>query len=89
MTVINIFFFQSEEEPAKMFWLNYLTEGEKLLKFDSGQDFSRPSSESDKLYMCIGERAIIEVAHPVPVDGENKYVLLVKFIFLVRFLLNI
>ncbi|XKL59919.1 hypothetical protein PGB90_000935 [Kerria lacca] len=64
---------QSEEEPAKMFWLNYLTEGEKLLKFDSGQDFSRPSSESDKLYMCIGERAIIEVAHPVPVDGENKF----------------
>lgn len=34
----------------------------------SEHDFNRPAAESDKLYMCIGERDIIEVAHPTPTD---------------------
>lgn len=31
-------------------------------------DFVRPSPESDKLYMCVGEHDIIEVAHPTVPD---------------------
>lgn len=63
---------EAEENLEKSPWVCYLEEGQKSLKIEHGQDFSRPSMESDKLYMCIGERAIIEVAHPVPLEGFNK-----------------
>lgn len=52
--------------------MQFLLEGEKSLHTESGQDFSRPSIESDKLYMCVGEGAIIEVAHPVAPDQDEK-----------------
>lgn len=65
--------FQSENNPHKVPWLKYIEQGKKSLKKENNQDFSRPSTHSDKLYMCIGEKAIIEVAHPMPSDGDNKF----------------
>ncbi|XP_065202307.1 uncharacterized protein LOC135832761 isoform X2 [Planococcus citri] len=64
---------ETENSPSIAPWLKYIEQGKKSLKKENNQDFSRPSVESDKLYMCIGEKAIIEVAHPVPTDGDNKF----------------
>lgn len=50
-------------------WMKYLQDGLKNL-FNSEQDFKPPSSETDKLYMSIGERDLIEVAHPTPADNS-------------------
>lgn len=33
-------------------------------------DLARPSADTDKLYMAINERDLIEVAHPTP-DNNN------------------
>ncbi|KAL1452674.1 hypothetical protein WDU94_006880 [Cyamophila willieti] len=41
-------------------WVKFINEGSSHLD----TDFVRPSAESDKLYMCVGEHDIIEVAHP-------------------------
>lgn len=43
-----------------------MKKGQDVLQDMSEQDFNRPPPDSDKLYMCIGERDIIEVAHPTP-----------------------
>lgn len=53
-------------------WLNYLKEGIASLSSQSEHEFKAPPSESDKLYMSIGERDLIEVAHPVPQDSAIK-----------------
>jgi hypothetical protein len=37
-------------------------------------DFARPPSSSDKLYMAIGEKDVIEVAHPTPSHNSPRYI---------------
>ncbi|KAK7586219.1 hypothetical protein V9T40_004095 [Parthenolecanium corni] len=64
---------QHDAKPGDSKWLRFLSEGEKSLQIENGQDFSRPSIDSDKLYMCIGEGAIIEVAHPVAPDQDERH----------------
>lgn len=53
-------------------WLNYLREALNTLRGQADQDFSAPSADTDKLYMSIGERDLIEVAHPAPLDRAVK-----------------
>lgn len=53
-------------------WLKYLSEGMKILSSQTEQDFKPPSSETDKLYMSIGEKDLIEVAHPSPQGKSRK-----------------
>ncbi|XP_031337511.1 uncharacterized protein LOC116166635 isoform X3 [Photinus pyralis] len=53
-------------------WLKYLRDGLNILSCQPEPDFRPPSSETDKLYMNIGERDLIEVAHPVPQDKATK-----------------
>uniref|UniRef100_T1J663 Winged helix-turn-helix domain-containing protein n=1 Tax=Strigamia maritima TaxID=126957 RepID=T1J663_STRMM len=36
-------------------------------------DFSRPPSNSDKLYMSLGGKDVIEVDHPLPLDGSANH----------------
>ncbi|XP_076391918.1 uncharacterized protein LOC100878833 isoform X4 [Megachile rotundata] len=63
---------QSENEPNPT-WQTYLKEGLDVLSNQTEHDFKAPSPESDKLYMAIGERDVIEVAHPTaPSDTVNK-----------------
>ncbi|XP_063226485.1 uncharacterized protein LOC134533133 isoform X2 [Bacillus rossius redtenbacheri] len=60
---------QVELEDCSGPWMKYLQEGQESLRADSEQDFSQPPPETDKLYMSIGNRDLIEVAHPAPLDG--------------------
>lgn len=53
-------------------WMNYLKDGLNILTGQAEQDFRAPSSDTDKLYMSIGERGLIEVAHPSPQDKTIK-----------------
>ncbi|XP_060526308.1 uncharacterized protein LOC132701965 isoform X2 [Cylas formicarius] len=53
-------------------WLNYLSSGLNLLSSQKESDFNAPSAETDKLYMSIGDRDLIEVAHPVAQDKNLK-----------------
>lgn len=53
-------------------WLTYLTDGMKSLTGQSEHEFKPPPADSDKLYMSIGERDVIEVAHPAPQDNSTK-----------------
>lgn len=53
-------------------WLSYLKQGIEALGSQSEHEFNAPPSDSDKLYMSIGERDLIEVAHPVPQDSAIK-----------------
>ncbi|KAK0083658.1 hypothetical protein PV325_008432 [Microctonus aethiopoides] len=64
---------QSEKESTAP-WQMYLKEGlEHLGDLQSEHDFKQPPLESDKLYMAIGDRDVIEVAHPAaPQDTLNK-----------------
>lgn len=49
-------------------WEVYIKEGLINLSNRSDNDFSRPSPNTDKLYMNIGNKDVIEVAHPVSND---------------------
>ncbi|XP_074104837.1 uncharacterized protein LOC141531163 isoform X2 [Cotesia typhae] len=62
------------EDESNVPWKKYLKEGlENLDNLQSEHDFKQPPLESDKLYMAIGDRDVIEVAHPAaPVDTANK-----------------
>ena len=42
------------------------------MEAETEHDFKRPPADSDKLYLAIGERDLIEVAHPVPQDNGTK-----------------
>ncbi|XP_057663423.1 uncharacterized protein LOC130898271 isoform X1 [Diorhabda carinulata] len=53
-------------------WLNYLRDGLNILSNQTEPDFNMPDSETDKLYMSIGEKDLIEVAHPAPQDSSRK-----------------
>ncbi|XP_054016260.1 uncharacterized protein LOC128896801 isoform X1 [Hylaeus anthracinus] len=63
---------QSEHETNPP-WQVYLKEGLDILSNQTEHDFKPPPPESDKLYMAIGERDVIEVAHPTaPSVAANK-----------------
>ncbi|XP_017785685.1 PREDICTED: uncharacterized protein LOC108568854 isoform X2 [Nicrophorus vespilloides] len=50
-------------------WLNYLRDGLNSLH---EQDFKLPNTDTDKLYMSIGDGDLIEVTHPVPQERDNR-----------------
>ncbi|XP_054161455.1 uncharacterized protein LOC128959513 isoform X2 [Oppia nitens] len=50
-------------------WEQYLVEGINLLQ-ESYPEFSRPHSQTDKLYMSIGPKDVIEMAHPIAPNDE-------------------
>ncbi|XP_072755545.1 uncharacterized protein [Anoplolepis gracilipes] len=61
------------ENEALPPWQTYMKEGLENLINQSEHDFNAPPPESDKLYMAIGERDVIEVSHPTaPQDSINK-----------------
>lgn len=53
-------------------WGHYLKDGLNILGSQSETDFKPPNSDTDKLYMAIGERDLIEVTHPLPQDKTVK-----------------
>jgi hypothetical protein len=54
-------------------WEVYMEEGLRHLQDKTDTDFTRPAANTDKLYMNIGNRDVIEVAHPVSHDSlENE-----------------
>ncbi|XP_046392502.1 uncharacterized protein LOC124160620 isoform X2 [Ischnura elegans] len=62
---------QSEVADPSPAWMPYLKDGLSLLQSsESEHDFQMPPVESDKLYMPIGAREVIEVAHPAPGSGD-------------------
>ena len=50
---------------SKKPWEGYLAEGLQHLQARTENDFTRPAANTDKLYMNIGNRDVIEVQHPV------------------------
>lgn len=49
-----------------------MKEGLKTLESQSEHNFEAPPADSDKLYMTIGDREVIEVAHPNAPNKSNK-----------------
>ena len=61
------------QDEGSASWQTYLNEGLKILQSNETEhDFRKPDSDSDKLYMSIGEHDVIEVAHPSPAEGVEK-----------------
>ncbi|XP_065089322.1 uncharacterized protein LOC135710631 isoform X3 [Ochlerotatus camptorhynchus] len=58
-------------DDGKRPWEVYIKEGLINLSNKSSSDFSRPSPNTDKLYMNIGNKDVIEVAHPVDQDDVD------------------
>ncbi|XP_014219995.1 uncharacterized protein LOC106647932 isoform X2 [Copidosoma floridanum] len=54
-------------------WQTYMRQGLKNLGTQSEHNFEAPPIESDKLYMNIGERDVIEVSHPSAPKGDALY----------------
>ncbi|XP_058442777.1 uncharacterized protein LOC131425162 isoform X2 [Malaya genurostris] len=52
-------------------WQAYIKEGLINLQNKSDNDFNRPAPNTDKLYMNIGNKDVIEVAHPVSQDDVD------------------
>lgn len=62
---------QAENNPNPP-WLAYMEEGWKTLGTQTEHDFKAPPPETDKLYMAIGDKGVIEVAHPsAPQDSTS------------------
>lgn len=55
-------------DDGKKPWEVYIKEGLINLSNKSDNDFSRPAPNTDKLYMNIGNKDVIEVAHPISQD---------------------
>lgn len=55
-------------DDGKKPWEVYIKEGLINLSSKSDNDFSRPAPNTDKLYMNIGNKDVIEVAHPISQD---------------------
>ncbi|XP_037028518.1 uncharacterized protein LOC119068835 isoform X4 [Bradysia coprophila] len=53
------------QSAIKKPWETYLKEGLMHLQERTENDFTRPAANTDKLYMNIGNRDVIEVAHPI------------------------
>ncbi|XP_058811157.1 uncharacterized protein LOC131676014 isoform X4 [Topomyia yanbarensis] len=58
-------------DDGKKPWEVYIKEGLINLKNKSDNDFNRPAPNTDKLYMNIGNKDVIEVAHPVSQDDVD------------------
>lgn len=58
-------------DDGKKPWEVYIKEGLINLNHRSDNDFSRPAPNTDKLYMNIGNKDVIEVAHPVDQDDVD------------------
>ncbi|XP_061514393.1 uncharacterized protein LOC1271942 isoform X3 [Anopheles gambiae] len=57
-----------QNDDGKKPWLQYVQEGLQQLSGRGGHaehDFARPAPNTDKLYMNIGNKNVIEVAHPI------------------------
>lgn len=48
-----------------------MKEGLEHLQERTENDFTRPAANTDKLYMNIGNRDVIEVQHPLPTDTTD------------------
>jgi len=57
------------ENPRHRIWEYYIDEGIKSLK-QQDVDASRPTSDTDKLFMSIGSKETIEVSHPEAAEDE-------------------
>lgn len=53
-------------------WETYYEEGLYSLKEKIENDFTRPAANTDKLYMNIGNRDVIEVQHPQPQEAVDS-----------------
>lgn len=53
-------------------WNGFIDEGIKNLS-KAGLDFTRPSDETDKLYMSLGGSDVIEVTHPTDTSQFEYY----------------
>lgn len=64
-----------QNDDGKKPWLQYVQEGLQQLSGRGGHaehDFARPAPNTDKLYMNIGNKNVIEVAHPIAqTDGDG------------------
>ncbi|XP_063709938.1 uncharacterized protein LOC134838354 isoform X2 [Culicoides brevitarsis] len=60
-----------EHSDSRKPWELYLDDGLAELREKIENDFSRPAANTDKLYMNIGNRDVIEVAHPVNPNAED------------------
>ena len=58
---------QSQKRP----WQEYMKDGLAQLQGRTDNDFQRPSGNTDKLYMNIGNGDVIEVAHPQSAEAES------------------
>ncbi|XP_011504744.1 PREDICTED: uncharacterized protein LOC105367675 [Ceratosolen solmsi marchali] len=59
-----------DESPP---WHRFLSDGIKNLGSQFEHNFEAPPAESDKLYMNIGDRDVIEVTHPSAPKGDIAY----------------
>ncbi|TRY69155.1 hypothetical protein TCAL_02185 [Tigriopus californicus] len=55
-----------EANPSEAPWLGYYRSAQQHLESEMGGDWTRPSAETDKLYMSVGGGDVIEVGHPPP-----------------------
>lgn len=66
---------QLQAQPdGKKVWEEYLQDGLAHLEKRVDNDYTRPPPNTDKLYMNIGNRDVIEVQHPSSqddIDGER------------------
>uniref|UniRef100_A0A182N0U6 Winged helix-turn-helix domain-containing protein n=1 Tax=Anopheles dirus TaxID=7168 RepID=A0A182N0U6_9DIPT len=63
-----------QNDDGKKPWLRYVQEGLQQLSGRGGHaehDFARPAPNTDKLYMNIGNKNVIEVAHPIALAGDG------------------
>lgn len=63
---------QGAEQPELRPWERYIEDGMRALA-DQESDFARPPDTSDRLYMSIGAKDLIEVAHPAPQQGAADH----------------
>lgn len=61
---------QGMADPELQPWEHYIEDGLRALA-DQESDFARPPDSSDRLYMSIGAKDLIEVAHPAPPQGTS------------------
>lgn len=59
------------QEDGEEEWIQAAEEGMQILGDAEGVDFTRPPQSSDKLFMAIGEKDVIEVAHPAPPESHH------------------
>lgn len=60
------------QEDGEEDWIQAAEEGMQILNDADGLDFTRPPQSSDKLFMAIGEKDVIEVAHPAPPEHPTQ-----------------